>query len=150
MLVQPANVFDISTLNQLEKICFPQDAWPLIDLVSCLTFPGVLRFKAVEDGQMVGFVAADDREATHTAWIATLCVHPDHQRKGFAKMLLEQIENRVKSPYIRLCVRPNNTAAIKLYEDRGYVEIDTWKKYYNDGTDALVMEKLISDPNPEP
>lgn len=149
MLVQPANVLDITTLNQLEKICFPQDAWPLIDLVSCLTFPGVLRFKAVEDGRMIGFVAADDRTAAHAAWIATLCVHPDFQRKGFARQLLDEVESQVKSPYIRLCVRPNNTAAIHLYEERGYVQIDTWKNYYNDGSDAIVMEKMIADPQAE-
>lgn len=149
MLVQPANLLDISILNYLEKICFPQDAWPLIDLISCLTFPGVLRLKAVEAGKMIGFIAVDDRIASSVAWIATLCVHPDHQGKGYAKEMLKAVERQVSSPYLRLCVRPDNAIAINLYETCGYTFIDSWKNYYNDGTDALVMEKLLRDPHLE-
>lgn len=119
----------------------------MIDLISCLTFPGVLRFKAVEEGRMIGFIAVDDRVATSTAWIATLCVHPDHQGKGYAKAMLKMVEERVTAPYLRLCVRPTNTKAIKLYDNFGYTLIDTWKNYYNDGSDAMVMEKLLRDPH---
>jgi len=41
-------------------------------LIAVLTLPGVLRFKAVVDGSMVGFIAADLLRAEREAWIATL------------------------------------------------------------------------------
>ena len=40
-----------------------------------------------------------------------------------------------------LCVRLDNDGAIRLYEQEGYLRVGTWTKYYNDGGDALVMEK---------
>jgi ribosomal protein S18 acetylase RimI-like enzyme len=48
-------------------------------------------------------------------------------------------------------VRLENTGAIRLYEEEGYERVDTWPKYYNDGADALVMEKIqtiTDDPLP--
>lgn len=96
---------------------------------------------------MIGFIAADDRGAEHVAWVATLCVHPDHQGKGYAKAMLDEVEAKVRAPYLRLCVRPTNTPAINLYQHRGYTQIDSWHKYYNDGSDAIVMEKLLRDPH---
>lgn len=147
MLVQAANLFDLSILTQLEKLCFPQDAWPLLDLISCLSFPGVLRYKAVVDGKMIGFVAVDDRGDSRVAWVATLCVHPDHQGNGYAKAMLDTVEAKTRAPYLRLCVRPTNTPAIRLYQSRGYTQIDSWHNYYNDGSEAIVMEKLLHDPH---
>jgi ribosomal protein S18 acetylase RimI-like enzyme len=43
---------------------------------------------------------------------------------------------------IRLSVRISNSYAIGLYEKIGYQRISEWDKYYNDGANALVMEKI--------
>ena len=43
--------------------------------------------------------------------------------------------------YVCLCVRLDNDGAIRLYEQEGYLHAGTWTKYYNDGGDAMVMEK---------
>ena len=58
---------------------FEKDAWPLFDLIAVLTFPEVIRLKAVEDGQMVGFVAGDPRPPDGSGWIATIAVDPRYQ-----------------------------------------------------------------------
>ena len=61
MQIIPATLFDLNSLRKLEKACFEKDAWPLFDLIAVLTFPEVVRLKAVVDGQMAGFVGGDPR-----------------------------------------------------------------------------------------
>jgi ribosomal-protein-alanine N-acetyltransferase len=149
MDILPANLRDLGPLRQVEQACFPQDAWPLLDLMAVLTFPDIIRLKAVVDGRMVGFIAGDPRRSEGMAWIATLGVLPEYRRQGIARLLLLECEKRLNSARLRLCVRLDNTPAIRLYEQEGYQRVGTWTKYYNDGGDALVMEKIqvISENN---
>lgn len=142
MEILPANLLDISALRQLEKICFPQDAWPLLDLISVLSLSGVVRLKAMQDGRMIGFVAGDPRPSEGISWIATICILPQYRGHGYGRALLEACENQLPTPVVRLCVRPTNEEAIRMYKMAGYYGIDRWGKYYNDGEDGLVMEKL--------
>lgn len=113
----------------------------MFDLVAVLTFPDVVRLKAVEDSQMVGFVAGDPRPSQGFSWIATIGVLPAYQRQGIGRALLHACEAQIKTPRLRLSVRTSNQAAITLYEQEGYRTIDIWKAYYDDGEDAIVMEK---------
>jgi ribosomal protein S18 acetylase RimI-like enzyme len=141
ILIEPASLRDINTLRHIEQVCFPKDAWPLLDLISVLTFPGVVRYKAVRDKQMVGFIAGDVRRMEGVAWIATIAVLPEYQGQGIGAALLEACEAHIPLNRIRLCVRPTNDVAIRLYERFGYVNVGEWTKYYQDGETALVMEK---------
>ena len=52
-------------------------------------------------------------------------------------------EAQLKFPSVKLTVRISNRKAISLYEREGYQTVDIWSKYYNDGEDGLVMEKLL-------
>ena len=142
MEIIPATLLDLNALRHVEKICFPQDAWPLLDLIAVLTFPGVVRLKAVENGQMVGFIAGDPRPAEDISWIATVGVLPEYQGKGIGRALLAACEAQLPTNKLRLSVRKNNRRAIQIYAANGYYDIDTWRNYYNDGEDALIMQKL--------
>lgn len=143
MQIVSASILDLNALRKLEKESFDQDAWPLFDLIAVLTFPDVVRFKAVEDGQMVGFVAGDPRPRDGWGWIATIAVDPRFQRRGIGTALLHECESKLGVPRSRLTVRLSNAGAISLYEREGYQTIDIWKAYYNDGEDAMVMEKTL-------
>jgi len=137
---------DLGALHQLEKICFPKDAWPLLDLIGVLTLPNVVRLKAVRithltGDQMIGFVAGD-KKSSALGWIATIGVLPEYRRQGIASALLAECETRLEVARIRLSVRLENVSAIRLYERSGYRRVDSWPKYYQDGTDALVFERL--------
>ena len=142
MDILPATLRDLGPLRHLEQACFPKDAWGLLDLIAVLTWPEVVRFKAVEDGQMVGFIAGDPRPPENMAWIATIGVLPQYQRRGFGRALLRACELRLTQPRIRLCVRAANAGAIEMYRQEGYFPVDTWREYYNDKENALVMEKI--------
>jgi ribosomal-protein-alanine N-acetyltransferase len=145
--IETASWRDLNTLRQLEKICFPKDAWPLLDLVGVLSMPNVLRLKAVIDGQMVGFIACDIRRAENVAWIATVGVLPEQRGQGIGQSLLLEIEARLNVSAIRLCVRISNQDAIRLYRRLGYYQKAVWSRYYADREDAVVMEKMTQPAN---
>lgn len=142
-LIEPATWRDLNSLRHLEKVCFPKDAWPLWDLIGVLTFPNILRLRAVADGQMIGFIACDLRPAEGVAWIATIGVLPEYRGRGIGRALLEACEQRLDLPRVRLNVRVSNQVAIQLYQTSGYERSGLWPVYYQDGEDALIMEKTL-------
>jgi ribosomal-protein-alanine N-acetyltransferase len=143
MEIQPADLRDLNSLRKLEKNCFEKDAWPILDLVAVLTWPEVIRLKAVENDEMIGFAACDPRPSKSVAWIATIGVDPRYQRRGIGRALLRACEEQVKLRRMRLSVRTTNHGAISLYENEGYRVVDVWRNYYADDEDALVMEKNL-------
>ena len=143
MELHPATIRDLSALRKLEKACFEKDAWPVLDLIAVLTWPEVIRIKAVDEGMMVGFVAGEPRSSKKEFWIATIAVDPRYQRRGIGRQLLRACEQQAKLNQLKLTVRISNQAAISLYEQEGYRTMDIWKSYYVDGEDGLVMGKLL-------
>lgn len=143
MEIVPASILDLNALRKLEHACFEKDAWSLFDLIAVLSWPEVIRFKAVDTGTMIGFIAVDTRLSQGAAWVATLGVDPRYQRRGIGRALLRECESRLRLPSVKLTVRISNHGAISLYEKEGYRTRDIWKSYYSDGEDGLVMEKLL-------
>jgi len=145
MEIIKASILDLNTLRQLEQESFGKDAWPLFDLIAVLTFSDVIRLKAVEDGQMVGFVAGNPQPRDGWGWIATIAVDPRYRRRGVGRALLHACEDRLRLgvPRSRLTVRISNRVAISMYEKEGYATTEIWNDYYNDGEDGIVMEKNL-------
>jgi ribosomal protein S18 acetylase RimI-like enzyme len=121
-----------------------------------LTLPDVVRLKATDDGNMVGFIAGDRRKNENndigrlqggTGWILTLGVLPDWRRMGIAETLLAECERQLEMPRVKLTVRRGNMPAIKLYEKTGYSQVDVWSRYYRNSEDGLVFEKRFQDAN---
>jgi ribosomal-protein-alanine N-acetyltransferase len=134
---------DLNELRHLEKACFGDDAWPLIDLISVLSIANVVRLKAVIDERMVGFIAGDSRGSRDVGWIATLGVLPAYRRRGIASALLQACEDRLEVIRVRLSVRENNQPALQLYRGFGYMRVGIWPDYYKDKSDAIVLEKWL-------
>jgi ribosomal protein S18 acetylase RimI-like enzyme len=143
MEIIKASILDLNSLRKLEQESFAKDAWPLFDLIAVLTFPDVIRLKAMENGQMVGFVGGDPRPRDGWGWIATIAVDPRYRRRGIGRALLHACESGLGVPRARLTVRISNQAAIAMYEKEGYATIDVWRAYYHDGEDGIVMEKQL-------
>ncbi len=141
--IEPATWRDLNSLRELEKVCFPKDAWPLWDLIGVLTLPNVIRLKALVGGQFAGFVAGDVRPSERMAWIATIGVFPEYRGRGIGAALLRETERQMTVPRVRLCVRASNQTAIDLYLRSGYSRAGVWPGYYQDGENALVMEKQL-------
>ena len=143
MEIIKASILDLNALRKLEQESFGKDAWPLFDLIAVLTFSEVVRLKAVEDDQMVGFVAGDPHPREGWGWIATIAVDSHYRRRGMGRALLHACEAKLGVPRSRLTVRLSNDAAISMYEKDGYRKTDIWKAYYSDGEDGILMEKEL-------
>lgn len=143
--IYPATWRDLRGLRHLEQVCFGEDAWPLLDLIAILSVPGVVRYKAVIEGRMVGFIAGQKRSSRDLAWIATFGVLPDFRRRGIGSRLLNTCEQMLEVSCIRLNVRIGNEPALQLYQQQGYHRVEIWPSYYKDGTDALVLEKKLEN-----
>jgi ribosomal protein S18 acetylase RimI-like enzyme len=143
--IEPATWRDLNTLRQIEKICFPKDAWPLWDLIGVLTLPSVVRLKAMIDDQMVGFIAGDIRHREDIAWIATVGVLPEYRQRGIGEALILACEAQVDVSRVQLSVRMSNEVAIRLYLRLGYQKVGAWSGYYTDHEDALVMAKSLDN-----
>jgi len=143
-VIETATWRDLNALRHLEQVCFPQDAWPLWDLIGILTLPNVVRLRAAMDGKMIGFIAGDFRPSENLAWIATVGVLPEYRRQGIGEALVLACEQHLRVPEVRLSVRVSNLEAIHLYERLGYQKAGYWPAYYQDGEDALVMQKPLN------
>jgi ribosomal-protein-alanine N-acetyltransferase len=139
--IEPADWRDFKAVRDIEKLCFKNDAWPFFDVIGILTLPSVVRFKAMLNHQIVGFIAGDIRSRQEQAWIATISVHPEYQHRGIGSLLLKECEAHIEMPCIRLSVRASNQNAIQLYRKFGYHQVGIWKNYYRGGENAVVMEK---------
>jgi len=77
------------------------------------------------DGRVVGTVLGswDGR----WAWVTRLAVHVDYRRRGLAKLLMAEVEQRLVAlgaPFAALLVGTENSAAMGLYRTLGYQRHD--------------------------
>lgn len=102
-------------------------------------------FVCCEEDEIVGFI--DFWITFETCQLANLAVHPAHQRKGYAKQMLEKMISYAEQAHcenIMLEVRVHNTQAYQLYTSYGFCKIRIRKGYYSDtGEDAIVMCKAL-------
>ncbi len=83
--------------------------------------------------------------------ILNVCVHPDWQRRGLGRQLVQFLldvarQNGVQTALLE--VRASNTAAYHLYIDLGFNEVGVRQKYYpaRDGReDAIILALELPD-----
>ncbi|MEX0941446.1 MAG: ribosomal protein S18-alanine N-acetyltransferase [Pseudomonadales bacterium] len=79
--------------------------------------------------------------------LLNVCIHPEHQGKGFGRILVEHLLGCARlrgAGCVFLEVRPSNHAACSLYHDLGFNEVGVRKDYYPafaGREDALVLAK---------
>ena len=86
-------------------------------------------------------VAFHDDEA---GYVAELVVAPEYRREGRARRLLAAAFDRLSEAgcdSIGLAVRPDNDAARALYESMGFEKTGREADHYDDGSDAIVMNR---------
>lgn len=136
---------DVRKLTQLDRRSFkPIDAYAWYELFALCVSRSVIALKALSGGQIIGFIAGDQRRSEGHTIIVTIAVDPDYQRRGIGERLLREVETRSAVPRLQLMVRKSNLPALQLYRKLNYDIVDTWRRYYEDGEDAYVMEKTTN------
>lgn len=102
-----------------------------------------LNLKLTHDDIMVAF--AITQVVLDEATLFNIAVHPDHQRHGYGRQLLEHLIQQLEQRDVFtlwLEVRASNARAIALYEDMGFNEVSVRRNYYpapGGREDAIIM-----------
>ncbi len=142
VVISTASLRDLRQVMRLERICFGVDAWPVLDVMSVLVWPGEVRLRATLDRKVIGLITAEPAWKVGISMITTIGVDPDHRRMGVGSALLAGCETVLPGEKIRLTVREDNQPAIRLYEQFHYAFLTKIPNYYRDGRSGLVMEKI--------
>ena len=135
---------DLTAIDRIERRSYPTP-WSRSMFASELAKPSSICIGAfdADDGALVGYIIiARYVDAWH---VMNIAVDPDHQRRGVATMLLEQLLDMTADDGQRgytLEVRVSNQGAIRLYERFGFRPRGIRRAYYTDNReDALIMWK---------
>ncbi len=121
--IRPFEETDTEAVVALWQACDLTRPWndPYKDIQRKLTVGRDLFLVAVLDGELIG-TAMGGYEG-HRGWVNYLAVAPEHQKKGYGRLLMTHLETKLLAlgcPKINLQVRASNTAVIHFYEAIGY------------------------------
>ncbi|MFC0445171.1 peptidase C39 family protein [Pseudidiomarina halophila] len=141
-----ANRHHLDALELIEQASFTTD---LISRRSFKRFidQGIGDFQVAQLGdRVVGYYIVLYRQATQLARLYSLAVLPEFRQRGFGKVLLDAAEEDADERhclFMRLEVKIDNYAALSLYHGAGYYDMEIRPEYYEDDSDALVLQKLL-------
>ena len=103
----------------------------------------------------IGLIELDTKKllGVCTAWvvvdelrITSIAILPKHQRKGLGGFLISDLIKRSKSLKVNnlyLEVKDTNKAAKAFYKSMGFEIVGNRSNFYNDGSDALLLNKPL-------
>jgi ribosomal-protein-alanine N-acetyltransferase len=127
----------------IDRDLFGADAWSIETFWSELAGIPVRRWYRVAqtgDGVVVGYAGLG--LSPPSADVETVAVRADQQGLGWGARLLDELlaeAVRRGCAEVVLEVRADNAAALTLYERRDFTTIASRRRYYSDGTDALIL-----------
>lgn len=138
---RPAGAADAPVLAALHARAFPPaERWGSDALRLLLEMPGAYALLLPEKGFLLARVAADEAE------ILTLAVAPPARRQGvggalLAAALVRALAAGAATMFLEVSVA--NTPARALYAAAGFAESGRRRRYYADGSDALVLSRRL-------
>lgn len=149
--LRAAQLQDVPDLHTLETRLFPADAWALDMFLAEVGHPTrsyyVLEHDTGSGPSIIGYCGV--MVVGDTADVQTIAVLPEHEGNGYGRAMLETMHTRSRqqgAERILLEVRADNPRAQRLYRRNGYTRIHVRPRYYDDGTDALIMLKELTAP----
>ena len=135
---------DIPQVVAIERDSFKQTYPPMLIMQILSSFPeGFLVAEDERSNKVVGYIMGLI-EWGH-GHIISIATSRDHRNRGIGTALLEELEDilfkKYNVGYITLEVRFNNRGARRFYYKRGYKDKRLLPRYYEDGTDAILMVK---------
>lgn len=139
-LVRPYRPSDRDAVVRLWSDCGLLRPWadPVRDIERKLAHDAEGLLVLQVDGRVVGSVMAG--YDGHRGWVNYLAVDPAHQRRGFASLLMAEVERRLTiagCPKINVQVRTSNKQVLAFYEGLGYTldEVVSMGKRLTDDTE---------------
>lgn len=144
-MIRAAQLSDVPALVRLETL-FPSDQLSARNFRHLLTRGHAQVLVATEHGALIGNVVLLFRRGRRAARVYSLVVHPDFQRRGVARALLQAAEAEAQRrgyTQLSLEVRADNAPALGLYTALGYDAMRWLPGFYADGTAAQRLLKPL-------
>jgi ribosomal protein S18 acetylase RimI-like enzyme len=127
MRIRPFEPSDSAAVVQLWTDCGLVVSWndPTKDIRRKLSVQPEMFLVGCSAGHVVASVMAG--YDGHRGWINYLAVHPDQQRTGVGRLMMEEAERHLRAagcPKINLQVRSTNADVIEFYESIGFTQDD--------------------------
>ncbi|MGE2689602.1 ribosomal protein S18-alanine N-acetyltransferase [Mycolicibacterium pulveris] len=136
---------DAARCAELEAQLFDgDDPWPARAFLAELAAKHIHYVAARTQDKLVGYagIARLGRKRPYEYEIHTVGVDPAYQGQGIGRQLVARLLEIASGAVVFLEVRTDNEAAIKLYENFGFVTIGVRKRYYRvSGADAYTMRR---------
>ena len=143
-MIRRAAATDVPSLLALENELFGPDAWSEASLRDELDGPGRRAVVLVAGAEVLGYAVT--MRAGDVVDLQRIAVRPDRQRQGLAALLLADVLAAARSngaERMRLEVSAATAAAVAFYDRQGFTRIDVRRRYYRDGSDALVLARPL-------
>ncbi len=146
--IEAATEADLDAIVALERESLGWDAWsePLIREGLEGRLPTIRYLAARGDEELAGYAVVS--LVADVAELQRIAVAPTYRRTGVASALVRALlglADGTEVERVLLEVREDNEAALGLYAQSGFVEIDRRPGYYRDGAAAVVMQLLLPD-----
>jgi predicted kinase/ribosomal protein S18 acetylase RimI-like enzyme/predicted peroxiredoxin len=137
---------DVDPLVALETVAFETDRLSRRSFRDFIDAPTARLRVATIDGRLVGYALTTWRKGTGVARLYSIATDPAQRGTGVAARLLEDAEDGAcqnERAVMRLEVGTENAPALALYRRAGYHVVERLPGYYEDGTEALRLEKPL-------
>lgn len=144
--IRQARDSDLNALVELEQISFTTDRLSRRSFRRWMVAQNCAFLVAESDGKLVGYSLILFLRGTILARLYSIAIDPERRGAGIARLLIlegEKIAEEQGLLFLRLEVKIDNQAAIRLYESMGYQPFGIFRNYYEDNNDALRMQKCI-------
>ncbi len=146
-VLRQMTVDDLPAVMKIERETFPLDAWSEGMLRGELDDQPRTRHYVVAlvDDEIVGYAGLS--AAGDQADVQTIAVSAIHRRAGIGgamltELLAEAVRRGAQSVFLE--VRADNPDAQAVYDRFGFERIGVRRRYYEDGTDAIMMKKDLN------
>jgi len=146
-MIRPATPEDLAALVDLEEAVFTHDRISRRNFRHLLTAANALSLVDKDRQGLCGYATLLFNRRSAVARIYSLAVHPRCRGRGLGTKLIAALEKACRAracTALRLEVHPRNAKARRLYKALGYREFGRYSEYYEDGADAVRMEKTLA------
>lgn len=144
---RPAEPRDLDGLVALENAAFASDRLDRRALRHAVRSPSILALVVEgEAGDIAAYALVETRRGSRIGRLSSIAVSPAVAGRGTGRALLHDSEAAAAGAgcrRLRLEVRADNAAAIRLYEREGYALVGREPDYYEDGEVAIRFEKAL-------
>ncbi|MFP3874986.1 MAG: GNAT family N-acetyltransferase/peptidase C39 family protein [Thiohalophilus sp.] len=146
-MIRPATLADLDELVRIENVSFVTDRFSRRNFRYLLTKANACSLVDEEHGRLRGYAMLLFNTGTSLARLYSYAVDPAWRGQGVGQALVSAAESEAVAHdciALRLEVRRDNTASIRLFEKNGYRPIGTVEDYYEDHMAALRYEKSLA------